>query len=147
MTAAIAYHPTGIVDQLQGIPVVDPRTGLPTPFLTQLLQDLINRNQAGNRIIPCNASGTNVITLTPFSVSPLIDGYKDYDVFCFVAAATSTGAVTATVAPKKGTLATIKVYKTAGAAQAGAGDVVLNSLYLAVFNDALDSGAGGLVLK
>ncbi len=147
MTAAIAYHPTGIVDQLQGIPVVDPKTGLPTPFLTQLLQDLINRNQAGNRVIPCDASGTNTITLTPFSVSPLIDGYKDYDICAFVAADTSTGSVTATVVPKKGALATVKVYKTAGAAQAGAGDVVLNSLYLAVFNDALDSGAGGLVLK
>jgi hypothetical protein len=44
-----------------------------------------------NRITPCNASGTNVITLTPLDAAPLIEKYADYEVFSFVAANTSTG--------------------------------------------------------
>jgi hypothetical protein len=100
-----------------------------------------------NRLTPCNASGTNVITLTPLDASPRIEKYEDYEVYTFVAANNSTGNVTATVVPVKGSLATIKVYKTNGSAQAGNGDIVANSLYFAIYNHALDSGAGGLVLK
>ena len=111
------------------------------------LQGLWQRNLAGNRIIPCHAAGTNVITLTPLGAHPLIEGYRSYDAFAFTAANTSTGAVTATVVPDVGTLGTIKAYKTNGAAQAGSGDVVANSFYLAFFCDHLDGGAGGLVLK
>lgn len=106
-----------------------------------------NNVVGANRVIPCSASGTNTITLTPNESSPLLEKYVDYEIFVFAAAETSTGSVTASVSARTGSLPTIKVYKTGGSAQAGAGDVVQNSLYLAIYNNALDSGAGGFVLK
>lgn len=126
---------------------VDPDTGLLSEHGLQLLNQWYNFIVGMNRLTPCNASGKNVITLTPLTASPLITGYVDYEIYSFVAAQTSDGSVTGTVVPASGTLSTVKVYKTSGAAQAGAGDVVAGSLYLAIYNDALDSGNGGLVLK
>jgi len=54
------------------------------------------------------------------SISPLIKQYNDYDTYQFVAAATSTGLVTANVTAiqgqtVQGTFATLKVFKTNGA--------------------------------
>lgn len=127
--------------------IVDPRTGFPTMYFAQLMQKWRANNLAGCRVIPCNAVGKNVITLTPFDASPLLDGYRVYDRFTAFADLTSDGAVTATVVPTNGTLATLKVYKSAGAAQAGSGDVVAGSLYDFIYADHLDSGNGGFVLK
>lgn len=140
-TATPISKPNGI------FPFIDLQTGCLTEHGLQIMNQYYNFIVGMNRITPCNASGTNVLTLTPLAASPLIEDYKDYEIFSFVAANTSSGSVTATVVPKKGALATIKVYKTSGAAQAGAGDVVAGSLYLAIYNDALDSGAGGLIIK
>jgi hypothetical protein len=129
-------------------PIVDPRTGVATPYFLGIMQQTRLLLLGANRIIPCEATGTNLITLTPlYPVAPLIDAYRDFDTFRFIAAADSTGSVTATVVPQRGTLATVKVYKNGGAAQAGAGDVLTGRMYDATFNDALDGGAGGLVLK
>lgn len=128
-------------------PFVDVTTGCLSEHGLELLSAWYNFIVGMNRITPCNATGTNVITLTPLTASPLIEKYQDYELFSFVAANTSDGSVTATVMPRKGTLATLKVYKTNGSAQAGSGDVVSGSLYLAIYNDALDAGAGGFVLK
>lgn len=100
-----------------------------------------------NRIIPCNASGTNVITLTMLDVSPLVQGYYDFDTYRAVAANTSTGAVTALVATPQGNLGTIKVFKSNGAAQATTGDVVSGLLYDFTYVDSLDSGNGAFVLR
>jgi hypothetical protein len=113
----------------------------------QLMSQYYNFIVGMNRVTPCNATGKNVITLTPLTASPLIEKYVDYEIFAFVAEQTSDGSVTGTVVPRKGSLSTIKFYKTSGAAQAGAGDVVAGSLYLGIYNDALDSGNGGIVLK
>src|SRR5262245_6465350 len=110
----------------------------------QALRDLVN---AMNRVIPCSASGTNLITLTPNNASPKLEKYVDYEIFAFTAASTSTGNVTMTVVPKNGTLATLKAFKNNGAAQATTGDIVSGSVYLAVFADHLDGGAGGFVIK
>jgi hypothetical protein len=85
--------------------------------------------------------------LTPLTATPLIEKYVDYEVFTFVAANGSTGSVTMTVVPRKGTLATLKAYKTNGSAQAGNTDIVAGSLYLAIYCDSLDSGSGGFVIK
>ena len=126
---------------------VDVKTGCLTEHGLQLMSQLRGFVVGMNRITPCNATGKNVITLTPLEASPLIEKYVDYEVYSFVAEQTSDGSVTATVVPRDGALATIKAYKTNGSAQAGAGDVVAGSLYLAIYNDALDGGAGGLVLK
>ncbi len=126
----------------------DPETGILSEHGVQLMNQWYNFIVGMNRLTPCNASTTtNVITLTPLTASPLIEKYVDYEVFSFVADANSTGNVTGTVVPRKGILATVKFYKDNGATQAGNGDVVAGSLYLGVYNDALDSGAGGIVLK
>jgi len=129
------------------VPVVDVQTGKLTEYGVQVFNGWYNHINGSNRIIPCNASGQNVITLTPLAASPLIDKYNDYEVFAFVGVDTSTGSVTATVVPRKGALATLKVYTSPGLAQAGSGDVDSSGLYLLVYNDALDGGAGGFVLK
>lgn len=147
MTIATAAIPSPIPRPNGVFPFVDMQTGALSEHGLLLLQRWYDFMVGMNRLIPCNASGTNVITLTPLDASPLLEQYNDFDVFTFVAANTSSGSVTATVVPKKGALATVKVYKTNGAAQAGSGDVVANSVYLAIYADHLDSGAGGLVIK
>lgn len=128
-------------------PFIDLNTGCLTEHGLQILSQYHNFIVGMNRITPCNASGTNVVTLTPLGASPLIEKYVDYEVFSFVAANTSTGAVTMTVVPRDGALSTLKAYKTSGAAQATTGDLVAGSLYLAIYNDALDTAAGGFVIK
>lgn len=121
--------------------------GVLTQSGLQLLSEYRDFIVGMNRVTPCNASGKNLITLTPLTASPLIEKYVDYEIFTFRAAQTSDGSVTATVVPKKGALATVKVYKTNGTAQAGSGDVVADAVYMAIYAEHLDSGAGGLVLK
>lgn len=127
--------------------LVDLTTGALSPHGLQLMSAFRAYMVGGNRITPCSASGTDFIILQPNTAFPILEKYIDYEVFAFTAANTSTGSVTATVVPVKGALATLKVYKTNGAAQAGAGDVVANSVYLLVYADHLDAGAGGMVLK
>lgn len=113
-----------------------------------MLEGLWRHVVAGFVIVPCTASGKNVITLTATLHREGARTYEDGMTFQFVAAETSDGAVTAKVQDAEGkALDTIKVFVTDGAAQAGAGDVTADRLYLAIYNSALDSGAGGLVLK
>jgi len=130
-----------------GRPMVDTETGQLTRHGTQVLSAYREHVVGSNRITPCSASGTNVISLTPNDSAPVIEKYVDYEFFPFVAANNSTGAVTMTVVPRTGALATLKAYKTNGSAQAGAGDITAGLLYIAVYVDSLDSGAGGFVLK
>lgn len=134
-------------------PIVDPRTGLPTTYFLRLFQSLRADTLGAARVIPCNATAENsggvfAITLTPtHPVAPLIQGYRDFDCFVFVANDTSSADVTITVVPEKGSLAALKAYVSDGATQAVAGDVNADRLYLAIFSDHLDGGAGGFVLK
>lgn len=147
MSISTAATGTPIQKPNNVFPFTDPKTGILSEHGIQILSQYYNFIVGMNRLTPCNATGKNVITLTPLAASPLIEKYVDYEIFTFVAEQTSDGSVTGTVVPKNGSLATVKFYKTSGAAQAGAGDVVAGSLYLGVYNDALDSGAGGIVLK
>lgn len=147
MTIPAAATGTPIPRVNAGAPFVDIATGMLTAHGLQLMNSWREFIVGMNRLIPCSASGTNLITLTPNDAAPLIEKYVDYEVFVFTAAATTTGLVTATVVPRTGTLETLKVFKTAGAAQATTGDIVLNSVYMLIFADHLDGGAGGLVLK
>lgn len=107
-----------------------------------IMESMWRQVAAGYVVVPCEASGTNAITLTPIMHDEGGATYADHMVFAAVAAATSTGAVTAAV----GDLDALKVYKEAGATQAGSGDVVAASLYFFAYNAALDAAAGGLVL-
>ena len=127
--------------------MVDKNTGALTGNGWQSLQQVFGFVNGTCRIIPCNASGTNVITLTMLAASPLVQGYFDYDTYRAVAAATSTGLVTALVATPQGNLATLNVYKSNGSAQATTGDIVSGLLYDFIYVDSLNSGAGGFVLK
>jgi hypothetical protein len=129
------------------LPFVDIKTGSLSEHGSQLMNAWYNFIVGMNRITPCNATGTNVVTLTPLDASPLISSYVDYEIYSFVAANTSSGAVTMTIVPRSGTLATLKAYISDGATQANTGDIVAGSLYLAIYNAALDSAAGGFVVK
>lgn len=129
------------------IPVVDPDTGILNSTGIGQLTDMLNYFIGTSRIIPCTETGTNILALTMLSVAPLIKQYNDYDTYSFVAAATSTGTLTANVISPQGAFATLKVFKTNGSAQATTGDVVIGLHYTLTFVDSLDSGNGGFVLR
>lgn len=148
MTIPAAATATPIPKVNSLVQFVDPKTGILSEHGNQLLSAWYNFIVGMNRVTPCNASSaSNVITLTPLTASPLIEGYRDHELYAFVADATSTGSVTGKVVPKSGNLSTIKFYKSNGATQAGSGDVVSGSFYIGVYVDSLDGGNGGLVLK
>jgi len=88
-------------------------------------------------MIPCTATGTNAIVLTPMpsAFAPNISNPpQQLQSFTFVAAATSTGAVT---------INGLKLYKEDGATQAAANDILINVLYGVAYNSALNGAAGG----
>ncbi len=93
-------------------------------------------------IVPCTASGTNIITLTPNANTPTISAYANYLQFSFVVVNTTTGAVTL----KVGSLAALNVYLPDGTTQAANGTLQINFLYVVAFNSALNSGGGGFVI-
>lgn len=102
---------------------------------------------AGNLgMIPCTATGTNALTLTPIptSFAPNISAPpQQLQNFTFVAPATSTGALTVKVISTTGAASFFNLYKEDGATQASTGDLVLNVLYGIAYNSALNSSAGG----
>ena len=130
-------------DRMQrSIRLVD-RDGIATEQFFSTIDQIWAQAAAGYTIVPCNASGKNAITLTPRMHREGGSSLANYMPFAFVAEQTSDGAVTIKVADHT----FLKAYKTNGAAQAGSGDVVATSLYVAYFNQALDGGAGGYVVK
>lgn len=90
-------------------------------------------------IIPCTASGTNAISLTPLANTTAPAAYANYQMFGFVAANTSTGALTAAFLA----LGARNVYLANGTTQAGSGDIVAGVFYIVAFNSVLNGGAGG----
>jgi len=138
----------------QGHPIVTINPGL--PFVTSqgflsnnariALQQIHNFVVSTNRTIPCNATGTDLITLTLLPSQPTVDQYISYESFAFTAENDSTAAVTARVVTATGALATLKVYKSDGV-QADSGDIKADALYWFSYNDALDSGDGGFVIS
>jgi hypothetical protein len=147
VTIPATSYVASLVTPSMGIQFIDPKTGNLTQNGVQTLQALVGFVNVMNRIIPCNATGTNVITLTMLVTSPQVQQYNDFDTFRAVAANTTTGLVTALVATPSGNLGTINVYKNNGAAQATTGDITAGLLYDFTFCDSLNSGAGGLVLR
>ena len=123
-------------------------TGRLTSYGVQTLEQMFNQVAAGFVIVACNAvTAANVITLTPRLHREGARTYGQHMAWAFTADVTTTAAVTAKVTDGTNALATIKVYKSNGAAQAGNGDIVAASTYLLLYDAALDGGAGGLVLK
>lgn len=129
------------------VPFVDPRTGRLSDDGIYVMEQLWRQVAAGFVIVPVTITGKNVLTLTPVLAREGAASYGDHMAWAGPAAQTSDGAVTAVVTDGVSPLDTIKVYKTNGAAQAGAGDLVALSFYTFWYVAALDSGAGGLVLK
>lgn len=146
MTIPAASQVPSLLQPQQRNPLVD-ENGLLTNNGWQTLQGIFGFINGTNRVVPCNASGTNVVTLTMLDVSPLVQGYYDFDTFRAVAASTTTGTVTALVATPQGNLGTVKVFKSNGAAQATTGDIVSGLLYDFTYVDSLDSNNGGFVLR
>jgi hypothetical protein len=115
---------------------------------SEFLDEIRNFISGMSRVIPCELAGTaNLLSLTPLQTAPRPKRYNSYDIYVARTILTSTGSVYATVVPEVGTLETISVYKDNGTAQADTGDVVADSLYLFVYADYLNGGAGGFVLK
>ena len=124
-------------------PLVDPRTGLLTTVGFSVIDQLWRQVAAGFVTVPCTATGTNAIVLTPtlHKEGGLVLG--NHMGFSFEAVATSSGLVTVKLADQ----IALKAYITNGATQANTGDVVDGSLYLALYLSTLDGGAGGFVIK
>lgn len=140
-------RPSPLVALHRSLPLVDQKTGFQTQITQQTLEAWRNYILGMGRIVPCSATmDSNVITLTPNDASPSLEGYRFGDCYPFWGPDTSTGAVTATVVPKTGALATLKIYKRSGATQATTGDIVASHLYVPFYLPIADSNAGGLVL-
>ena len=150
MTIPASARPSPIPAPNAAMQFTDPRTGRLTSFGIQLLAQWRAERLGCSRVIPCEAVGTNVITLTPRAPVAVVEKYADFDAFAFIGQITSTAAVTARVQPDPDTdnmLTTLKVYTASGAAQAGSGAIVAGLFYIAWYVHSLDSGNGGLVLK
>lgn len=89
----------------------------------------------------------NVLTLTPFNISPQVLNYYSYWSFAFVSPVTSLGTLTATVVPTTGSLPTLPVLKTHGSAVAGSGDITINLFYILYYVDTMNGGNGAFVLQ
>jgi hypothetical protein len=92
-------------------------------------------------IIPCVASGTNTITVTPETNYYQPASYANYQCISFAAVNSATGAVTIQL----GALGFVNLY-TASGSQANSGDIVATKFYVAAYNGALNSGSGGFQL-
>jgi len=86
------------------------------------------------------ASGTNAIALTPTNNTPTPVAYANYNTYVFAAPATSTGPVTLQV----GSLGYLNAY--INGVQATTGQIQSGEIIIAVYNSALNSGAGGFAL-
>jgi hypothetical protein len=91
--------------------------------------------------IPCTAVGTNAIVLTPITTvfAPTVTAPQSLETFSFVAAASSSGAVTIQI----GSTAALKLYRTDGVTQATTGDIINTVLYFIGYNAALNGAVGG----
>ena len=109
----------------------------------RFVTDLWSWVTSGYVVIPCSVGGTaNAIEVTPiFEPRKGASGYVHLLPISFVAASTSTGAVTIQL----GDLDAVPAY--IGAAQASTGDVVADVPYLGFYCDATDSLAARIVLK
>lgn len=143
--------PKQILPPNPNLQLVNPSTGILTTNGLQFLQQLWALVSNSSPIVPCSASHIgNKYLLTPLlttknqqGIGTPVNQYFDYQIWSFVAPATSTGTVSAQV----GSLPVWNVYKSSGSTPAGSGDVVSGDLYLLIAVNALNSGNGGLVLK
>ena len=120
--------------------VLSPSTDTDPPTNSFWTQDNVSSNLPATSIIPCTATGTNTIALTPVSGS--VTSYTDQQQFSFYAAATSTGNVTVNVQ----SVGAKNLYLPDGVTQVGAGALITGRFYMAEYSAAANSNAGGFVL-
>ncbi|MDE2101694.1 MAG: hypothetical protein KGL39_30895 [Patescibacteria group bacterium] len=146
MVIQAAAQPRPIVAPSVGLPFVD-QDGMLTNNGRLALQQLRDYVANMSRIVPCNATGTNTITLTLLDVQPQVNQYSSYDTYAFVAEHDAAGDISALVVTANGALATLNVYKANGATRATTGDTVAGLQYMLTYADTLNSNAGGFVLR
>lgn len=115
---------------------------VPNGAATGCWQRITDSSSSGGLIIGGSVTGTNAILFTQFVSLPTIASYTNYQLFSFVAAATSTNSVTF----KVGSLAALNAYLPGGTTQAGANSFILGASYILEYNSALNSSAGGFVV-
>lgn len=94
-------------------------------------------------VIPCTATGTNTLALTPAANCPTITAYANYSpVFAFVSPNSNTGSVTINVSG----VGAKNVYKNNGQTALVANDFIVGNLYYVGYNSALNASAGGFVI-
>lgn len=93
---------------------------------------------------PCAVVGTNSLTMTPLTNTPTVSQYNQLQAFSGIAAATNTGAVTATV----GTLGSLPVYRdtSTGPVALTGSEIVVNNAFMLLYDAALNAGGGGFHL-
>lgn len=92
--------------------------------------------------IPCNATGVNVISLTPMTNAPSLASYGGLQLFSFLAPATTTASVRAVFM----SLPQLNVYNLDGLTQTGAAGIIGGSPYMLMYSAALNAGVGGFYL-
>lgn len=90
-------------------------------------------------VVMCTATGTNTLVLTPVTNMPTVAAYTNYQLFGFVAPATSTGNVTINVS----TVGAVNAYNANGTTQITTGDLISGAYYIFAYNSALNGAAGG----
>lgn len=113
---------------------------LTNPTLPNLDADFVG--VANTLVVPCTVTGTNSLALTPIPSTVTVSAYTTGDQYTFVAAATSTGVMTAQVSG----LGFLKIFTAGGTTQASTGDVKTGQFYQIAYQSTLDTGAGGFVI-
>ena len=91
----------------------------------------------------CACAGTaNNLLLTPTATSPAVTSYQDGAKYTFFAAAANTGPLSAAISG----LPVYAVFGQNGSQISAANAVTAGSYYELIFHNALNSGAGGLLL-
>lgn len=101
-------------------------------------------NQAAAQLqIPCSASGTNAISLTPLTNCPALTAYNELGGYRFRAVGNSSGSVTV----QYNGLSFLNAYKADGSTQVSVGDIIAGEQYVAIFSQSLNGGLGGFFIE
>jgi hypothetical protein len=107
------------------------------------LFDTLAAQIARNCVVICTAAGSNAIALTPDTTNgPPVPSYLTQQLFSWIQAGDSSGLVTINVS----SLGAKKLFRQDGVTQIGSGDLKNLTLYVAIYNAALDAAAGGFIL-
>lgn len=91
--------------------------------------------------IPCTATGTNAITLTPVTNYYQPASYQNFQMITWKMPASLTGSATVQLGP----LGVVKLFMPSGV-QANSGDLSINTKVIAMFAADLDGGNGGFLV-